>query len=126
MRLSALALAGALTLVASAAWPVTFRVYVANGDLQESRVPTLDEDEPGCHSMLLNLRVYRVAQIGFKHCTVYAEKDCEPDTEVPVSWKQEEKPVTQFTQGDRWFLVSTDPQGHEMGSWYCAANNGEQ
>lgn len=103
--------------------PMEFRVYRANERLQLDRVPTLDEDEPGCHNMLLTLRVYRAAQIGFEHCTVYAEKDCQKGTEIPVSWKKEGAPVTQFTQGDRWFLVSDHPQGRDMGSWYCEARN---
>ena len=97
------------------------RIYRANEELQLDRVPTLNENEPGCHSMLLTLRVYRVAQIGFEYCTVYAQKDCREGTEIPVSWKNEEAPVKQFTQGDRWFLVSDHPQGRDMGSWYCEA-----
>jgi len=107
----------------SSSQPTEFRIYRANERLQLDRIPTLDEDEPGCHDMLLTLRVYRVAQIGFEHCTVYAEKDCRKGTEIPVSWKQEDAPVTQFTQGDRWFLMSDHPQGRDMSSWYCEARN---
>lgn len=98
-----------------------FRIYRANDQLQLDQVPALNTSEPGCQNMLLGLRVFRVAQIGFEHCTVYAEKDCREGTEVPVSWKQENEPVTEFTQGDRWFLVGDEPQGHKMGSWYCEA-----
>lgn len=122
----ATALAGLVMLAGCAGQPATpqageFRAYRANDQLQLDRIPTLNEDEPGCHDMLLTLRVYRVAQIGFEHCTVYAERNCEEGSEVPVSWKQEDDPVTQFTQGDRWFLVSDHPQGRDMGSWYCEA-----
>jgi hypothetical protein len=98
-----------------------FRAYRANKQLQIDRIPTLNEDEPGCHNLLLGFSVYRVAQIGFEYCAIYEEKDCKSGTEVPVSWKQEEAPVKQFTQGDRWFLVSEDPQGRSVGSWYCEA-----
>lgn len=98
-----------------------FRIYRANDQLQLDQIPIMNENEPGCHNMLLTLRVYRVAQVGFDHCTVYAEKDCREGAEVPVSWKEEDAPITQFTQGDRWFLVSDHPQGHDMGSWRCAA-----
>lgn len=101
--------------------PTDFRLYRANERLQLDRVPTLDENEPGCHDMLLTLRVYRVAQIGFEYCTVYAEGGCKDGTEVPVTWKNEKAPVKQFGQGDRWFLVSDHEQGHDMGSWYCKA-----
>lgn len=114
--------AGVVLLAAgTSSWAADFRIYRANSDLQVDRVPAMNEDEPGCHNLLLSLTVYRVAQIGFEHCTVYAEKDCEAGSEVPVSWKQEDDPVTRFTQGDRWFLVGDEPQGHEMGSWSCKA-----
>lgn len=98
-----------------------FRIYRANKQLQQDRVLALNEDEPGCHNLLLTLKIYRVAQIGYEHCTVFSEKDCEAGSEVPVSWKREDEPVKKFTQGARWFLVSDDPRGHEMGSWYCEA-----
>lgn len=122
MKQGIAALAGIVLLASAAAgWAADFRIYRANKSLQIDKVPAFNEDEPGCHNMLLGLTVYRVAQIGYEYCTVYAEKDCQEGTEVPVSWKEEEAPVKQFTQGDRWFLVSDDPQGHEMGSWYCEA-----
>ena len=111
-----------ILLAASAAGHAAdFRVYVVNEDMQLDRVPTFHEGNPGCHNLLLRFVVYRVAQIGYKYCTVYAEKDCKAGTEVPVSWKQNKPPVKQFTPGDRWFLVSDDPHGHRMGSWYCEA-----
>lgn len=126
MKRSITALAGLVMLAgcagqSSSPQVAEFRAYRANERLQLDRIPTLNEDEPGCHNMLLSLRVYRVAQIGFEHCTVYAEGDCRKGSEVPVSWKEEEAPVAQFTQGDRWFLVSDHRQGHEMASWYCEA-----
>lgn len=120
-RVSSVAAVVLLFAVSAASWGADFRIYRANSDLQIDRVPAMNEDEPGCHNLLLTLTIYRVAQIGFEHCTVYSEKDCKAGSEVPVSWKQEKDPVTQFTQGDRWFLVSDDPQGHEMGSWSCKA-----
>lgn len=101
--------------------PTEFRMYRANDRLQLDRIPALNEDEPGCHDMLLTLRVYRVAQIGFEYCTAYSEKNCREGSEIPVSWKNEEAPVTRITQGDRWFLVSDHRRGADMGSWYCAA-----
>lgn len=122
MKPSIAVLAGVVLLASAAAtWAADFRIYRANKSLQIDQVPAFNEDEPGCHNMLLGLTVYRVAQIGYEYCTVYAEKDCQEGTEVPVSWKEEEAPVKQFTQGDRWFLESDDPQGHKMGSWYCEA-----
>lgn len=121
-KLAVAACLGSMLLaMTSAAWAADFRVYRANDQLQLDQVPIMDEDEPGCHNMLLRLTVYRVAQIGYEFCSIYAQKDCESGTEIPVTWKQEEAPVKQFTQGDRWFLVSDDRQGTTMGSWYCEA-----
>jgi len=117
-------IAGMLLLAAwTSPWAADFRVYRANSSLQVDRVPTFNADEPGCHNLLLKLTIYRVAQVGFEHCTVYSEKDCEPGKEVPVSWKQEDPPVTELTQGDRWFLVGDEPRGHKMGSWSCQARD---
>lgn len=110
-----------LLVVGAPSLAADFRIYRANDKLQLDRVPTMNEDQPGCHNLLLSLTIYRVAQIGFQHCSVYAEKDCQAGSEVPVSWKQEQAPVTRFTQGDRWFLVSDDPRGHKIGSWSCSA-----
>lgn len=122
MKQSVLALLGMFILAtAASAWAADFRIYRANQRLQLDRVPAMNGDEPGCHNMLLSIRIYRVAQIGYEHCTVYSERDCEEGSEVPVTWKQEDEPVKQFTQGDRWFLVGDEPQGHKMGSWYCKA-----
>jgi hypothetical protein len=121
MRLSLAALAGLMMLSAAPSWAADFRIYRANEQLQLDRVPAMNEDEPGCHDMLLTITVYRVAQIGYEYCTVYSERNCEEGAEIPVSWKKEEEPVKRFTQGDRWFLIGDEPQGHAMGSWYCKA-----
>lgn len=113
---------GLVLLAAGAAAQATgFRAYRANDQMQLDRIPTLNEDEPGCHNLLLGFSVYRVAQVGFEYCAIYSEKDCKAGTEVPVTWKKEKAPVKQFTQGDRWFLVSEDPRGRSVGSWYCKA-----
>ena len=88
------------------------RLYTANKLLQQRRISLVrNTDEPGCHNMITKRRVYRVAQIGFDTCTLYARKDCEVGTEISVSWKNKKDPVTEFTQGARWFLPD---QGHEL------------
>ena len=110
-----------MIVVGAAAWGAEFRAYRANDELQLDRIPTLNEDEPGCHNMMLGFSVYRVAQIGFEYCAIYSEKNCQAGTEVPVTWKKEEAPVKQFTQGDRWFLVSEERRGRSVESWYCEA-----
>lgn len=96
------------------------RFYKANKYLQQDRVSLVSgADSPGCHNFLLATRIYRVAQIGFQTCSLYAEKDCAAGSEVPVRWKQTKKPVTEFTQGARWFPEGE--QGVEARSWRCVA-----
>ncbi|MBS1270617.1 MAG: hypothetical protein MAG794_01575 [Gammaproteobacteria bacterium] len=105
----------------ASSWAADFRIYRVNDIMHQDRILALNEDEPGCHNLLLRVTVHRVAQIGFEYCTVYAEKDCAAGSEIPVTWKHKKAPVAQFTQGARWFLVSDDPQGKKMGSWHCKA-----
>lgn len=101
--------------VASAA---DLRLYTANKLLQQRRVTMVrNTDEPGCHNLITKRKIYRVAQIGFKTCTLYARKDCEAGTEIGVSWKNKKDPVTEFTQGARWFLPGE--RGSKMASWKC-------
>ncbi len=104
--------------VALAGMKTEIRFYKANKQLQQDRVTLVSgDDEPGCHNFLLKTRVYRAAQIGFKSCTLFAEKDCTTGSEVRVSWKREKDPVTQFTQGARWFPAGA--RGSEVRSWAC-------
>jgi len=97
-----------------------FRIYKANELKQQDRifVPFAGQ-KPGCHNLLIRLEIYRVAQIGFDHCTIYSEKDCKEGSEIPVHWKKDPKkqPTTTITQGARWFLPGET--GSEMGSWKC-------
>ena len=101
--------------VASAA---DVRLYTANKLLQQRQISLVrNTDEPGCHNLITRRKVYRVAQIGFKSCTLYAKKDCEVGTEIGVSWKNKKPPVNDFTSGARWFLPGE--RGSKMASWKC-------
>ena len=105
--------------VASAA---DLRMYTANKLLQQRRISMVrNTDEPGCHNMVTRRKIYRVAQIGFKTCTLYADKDCEAGTEIGVSWKNKKSPVNDFTQGARWFLPGE--RGSKTASWKCAEDS---
>ena len=96
------------------------RLYTANSLLQQRRVSMVrNTDEPGCHNLITRRKIYRVAQIGFETCTLYAERDCEAGTEIEVSWKRKKDPVHAFTQGARWFLPGE--RGSKMASWQCTA-----
>lgn len=94
------------------------RLYTANKQLQQRRVSLVrNTDEPGCHNLITSRKIYRVAQIGFKSCTLYTKKDCEAGTEIGVSWKNERPRVKEFTPGARWFLPGE--RGSKMASWNC-------
>ena len=75
-------------------------------------------DNPGCHNTPYRYKVYKVAVIAYKSCSVYSAKDCQPDSVLPVYWKQKDKSVTEMKQGTRWFLAQ---DGSEVGvsSWSC-------
>lgn len=95
-----------------------FRLYYANKLLQQRQVAMVrNTDEPGCHNLIKKRRIYRVAQIGFETCTVYAEKNCEAGTEIEVSWKNKKAPSVSITPGARWYLPGE--RGTKMGSWNC-------
>ncbi len=97
------------------------RLYTANKLLQQRRVSMVrNTDEPGCHNLITKRRIYRVAQIGFETCTLYSKKACEAGTEIAVSWKNKKEPVSEFTQGARWFLPGE--RGAKMASWKCDEN----
>lgn len=94
------------------------RLYTANKQLQQRRVTLVrNTDEPGCHNLITKRKIYRVAQIGFKTCTVYAKKRCEVGTEIGVSWKNKKPPINEFTPGARWYLPGK--RGAKMASWKC-------
>ncbi len=112
--LAALAVTGCATVSAA-----DFRIYWIDKEGNQRRVFVLSNaGKPGCHSLPIKRRVYRVAQVGFKECTIYAERDCQAGTELTVSWKNKKKTTT-ITPGARWFLEGE--RGSEMGSWHCVA-----
>ena len=113
--ITAVLIAGDMALAAD------LRLYTANKLLQQRRVSMVrNTDEPGCHNLITRRRLYRVAQIGFETCTLYSKKDCEAGTEIAVSWKNKKGPVSEFTQGARWFLPGE--RGAKMASWKCDEN----
>ena len=100
------------------AYAADLRLYTANKLLQQRQISMVrNTDEPGCHNLISRRKVYRVAQIGFKTCTLYAKKDCESGSEIGVSWKNKKPPVDDFTPGARWFLPGE--RGSKMASWKC-------
>ena len=101
-----------------AAQAADFRIYTANKQLQQRRAFSFsDAHKPGCHNLPFRQRVYRVAQVGFARCYIYAEKDCQAGEELKVSWKNEREPAVEIKPGARWYLEGE--RGTKMGSWKC-------
>jgi hypothetical protein len=108
----------AMNVAVGTALAADFRLYYANKLLQQSKVSMVrNTDKPGCHNLFKKRRIYRVAQVGFETCAIYAEKDCAAGTEIEVRWKNKKAPTTTITPGARWFLPGE--RGSKMGSWKC-------
>jgi hypothetical protein len=75
-------------------------------------------DNPGCHNTPYTYHVYKVAVIAFKKCSVFSEKDCQPDSILPAYWKNKDKVSTEMKQGTRWFLTR-DGSEVDVASWSC-------
>lgn len=80
--------------------------------------------EAGCHNLPVTRAVYRVAQVGFAFCQIYAEKNCTPGSEFSLHWsataKQEMKNIqvtTRITEGARWLFTNIEEA--RVNSWSC-------
>lgn len=111
-------------LLGAAAWLV-----LAGGALADIRLYNIDEDghedgvmqaintdDPGCHDLLFDPGVHRVAQVRFAWCSVYREESCQEGSEIPGRWKGKKEPVTRFTPGALWVL---DEGNVSVASWRC-------
>jgi hypothetical protein len=75
-------------------------------------------DEPGCHNLPYQYHVYQVAIVGFASCSLFAEKDCQPDSIISAYWKGKDKPATRLRQGSRW-MMTRDGSEADVRSWSC-------
>lgn len=74
-------------------------------------------DNPGCHNTPYRYKVYKVAVLAFKTCSVYSKKDCQPDSILTAYWKKK-KSSTTMKQGTRWYLAK-DESEVGVSSWSC-------
>ncbi|KAA3630446.1 MAG: hypothetical protein DWQ08_06285 [Proteobacteria bacterium] len=119
---SAIAVSGLAPAVSDAG---EIRFYKVNGKGQQREIGLLrNRDEPGCHNMLGSRDVFRVAQIGFTYCTVYAADDCAEDGALIMNWKGRVKknsvraqPTDRLMPGDMWYFGDNDVR--EVHSWFC-------
>ena len=107
-----------LLLVTDAAWSADIRFYTINSRQQQSLVSLVTgTSKPGCHNFLTKRRVYRISQIGFEYCRIYAEKNCKADAVATARWKNKKQPTDKLTPGARWFLAGE--RGAKIASWEC-------
>ena len=83
--------------------------------------------QAGCHNLPLTRAVYRIAQVGFIFCEVYAKKDCRPGSEHKLRWSattqdpDKTEPTTLITPGAKWLFAATAGPA-KVGSWSCWLN----
>lgn len=114
-----LALSGSLGWAAGVqAAEVKFYTQRKQGELVRVR-PVFRADRPGCHTFPLARDVHRVAVLGFKRCTLYNARKCEPGSELRARWKHKEKTTTtELTEGSRWYLAARGNVA--VRAWNCA------
>ncbi|GJL83855.1 MAG: hypothetical protein DHS20C01_34890 [marine bacterium B5-7] len=120
-----LAMAISISFGGVAAFGSEILFYNVNKKGQQSLLGMLpNRDEPGCHNMFFSKDVFRVAQIGFTYCSVYAEKDCPEDAAMIMRWKGRVKknsaraqPTDRLMPGDMWYFE--DNAERKVGSWHC-------
>ena len=80
----------------------------------------------GCHNLPLTRAVYRVAQVGFTFCEIYAKKDCQSGSEHNLRWSvttqdpDKTEPTTKITPGAKWHFATVSTA--KVGSWSCRLN----
>ena len=111
-----------LLFVNSAAARQEIRFYKANKLEQTSRIWfTGDEkNKEGCHNLYKKKRVYQTNQIGFASCSLFAQKNCQPESILKFNRTKDETAVTKLSQGYSWFPVDkTNIKGVKVRSWSC-------
>lgn len=101
------------------------RFYKINKKGQQSELMFVrGDDDPGCHNFSQQRNIYRVAQVGFKQCSLFREKDCATDSAIEVRWSgkaktpNKKRPTTRITPGSMWMVRAVDPAA-EVRSWHC-------
>ncbi len=102
------------------------RFYTINNNNQLTELSLIpNRDESGCHNFPLDLKIHRVAQVGFKHCALYQSDGCLDDAMLTMKWSgkrsltdaHKNEPTTTITPGSLWLF----DQHREItvASWYC-------
>ena len=103
------------------------RFYSINGQQQQRELVLVPgAGQAGCHNLPLTRAVYRVAQVGFTFCEIYAKKDCQPGSEHNLRWPATTQdpdktgPTTRITPGAKWLFAAAGAA--KVGSWSCQLN----
>jgi hypothetical protein len=75
--------------------------------------------------MPLDLKVHRVAQVGFAVCRVFAKNECPDDTALVMRWSGKQsrsdpnknQPTIRITPGSLWLFEAG--REIEVASWRC-------
>jgi len=102
----------------------TIRFYKKNkkGQLNKVLISRKKSQKTGCQNFTGSKKIYRLTQIGFKQCRLYAEKNCQSGSELTASWKGKQA-AKDFTQGGEWLFNLNSEQGEAAKSWACSLSN---
>jgi hypothetical protein len=103
------------------------RFYKANRELQSTAILLTDEksSSAGCQNFLKKVRVFKVVQIGFANCTLYAEKECPVATSVAATSEDQAHTTTLLGEGVGWFPEGDSERGATVKSWSCDQTVGD-
>ena len=103
------------------------RFYSMNEQKQQRELVLVPgAGQAGCHNLPLTRAVYRVAQVGFTFCEIYAEKNCQPGSEHYLRWSattqnlDKTEPTARITPGAKWLFATAGAT--KVGSWSCQLN----
>ena len=103
------------------------RFYSMNEQQQQRELVVVPgAGQAGCHNLPLTRAVFRVAQVGFTFCEIYAKKDCQPESAYSLHWSgttqdpDKTGPTTQITPGAKWLFAEAGTT--KVVSWSCRLN----
>ncbi len=96
------------------------RFYKLNSKGQQNRLVMRESrlKKPGCHNFATSPKIFRLTQIGYEYCIVYAKKKCSEGSEITGSWKGG-KIDSKFSQGGEWLFTHHNEKGVTAKSWSC-------
>ena len=102
----------------------TIRFYRSNKHDQRIRlnIKKINTDSTGCHNFKRSRRVATVVQINFNSCSVFTEKNCQPESILRANHKDQDAFAEKLTQGHAWQLKrdhTKSNKGIKIRSWSC-------